>query len=553
MTKLILSLFVASLAFGQSCASIPLGFVLGNNGGRLGGFVPFPTSTYWHRDISGVAADPQSASYIDDIRQGGDRPLRSLYPSTQPNQPVEGFFYYVVDGDVQPRINVFYDEAYGIVHMTAGSPNVTWVSGGTFPDLGSFGSPANFIFSARATGQPYIISPTQTLVVASVTDSHNLILTSNFAGPTGDYSWGPLSIPGESDPGPMPIPIAPVVQGSLVPNVPVPQWNPAANGDGHVVVLDRKSCVLYELYAVQWDGHSLHAQVGAIFDMLGGDNQRPMLWTSGSVSGMPMFPGWLRTEEINGTVPINHPIGVSAFQYRGSGNFFKHHGFILPASHHQYGQSTWGDYWHYYTTAGETPFGSFMRLQPSFNVSSFCGIDTQCSIILNAMKKYGNIIFDGGLTVDIYSAASQAWNAATTAFLFTNFTVQSGTTNFELITTGNSIYCDPLYSQGPTGNTPSSPHSPICPTNTNDFPYSPATAPSITGLVATPTHTPAGAGVTLSWTTTDASSRLRWVTPEIGVVTTDSVVVHPQKTTTYTVRATNFKGETTQTVTVTVP
>jgi hypothetical protein len=345
----------------------------------------------------------------------------------------------------------------------------------------------------------------------------------------------------------MPIPIGPVIQGSLREGYPVPDYASVANNDGHVFVVDRDQCVLYELFNVTWDGHSMHAGTGAIFDLLGGDQQRPIQWTSTSVSGLPIFPGMLRTEEIRASSPvaINHPLSISAFQYP-SGSLFKHHSWILPASHHQYGPGSWGDWWHSLANGGPTteiPIGSLIRLKPGYNISGF---PPQSQIILQAMKDYGAIIIDGGNTIDLYSSGSFAWNTISTATLYTGFFVEAGTTNFEVITSGNDTYCDPLYSVTNAGRTPP------CPFNTSNFLPTPV-APTITTPVATPSHTAAGGAVTLTWTASGASSRLRWVTPQVGVVVADTAVVYPRQTTTYTARVCSFGGCVSDSVTVTVP
>jgi hypothetical protein len=311
----LLLLGAAASAQSSTCSSIPLGFNLAGNAGRLNGFVPFAPSSYWHRDVTSLPADPNSSAYVEDVRQTADRRFRSLYPATHPGV-TEGYFYHVVSGK-QRRIRVYYD-----------------LNG---------------------------------------------------------------AIPAESDPGPMPIPFSPRVQNSVSSDNPFPDYQSAAATDGHVIVLDRDNCVLYELFNAKWDGHALHAGTGVVFDMLAGDNQRPVMFTSGSVSGFPLFPGFLRDEELDGTAPINHPITVTLGVMAGSGNFYPKHSFIAPATHHQYG-SAFNPWWH----PSNIPLGSVLRLKPDFDVS---GYPPQGQRILNAMKKYGLIFVDGGNTIDFYSAA----------------------------------------------------------------------------------------------------------------------------------------------------
>ena len=115
---------------------------------------------------------------------------------------------------------------------------------------------------------------------------------------SGTYDGGPIGIPfttvgggqarvpvefgyaDESDPGPYPIP----------PDAPV-EGGPGADGDRHVLVIDRADCVLYELY----DAHPLNggarwrAGSGAVFD-LNSNALRPDGWTSPTPPGWPILP-----------------------------------------------------------------------------------------------------------------------------------------------------------------------------------------------------------------------------------------------------------------------
>ncbi len=454
--RLLLCFIFCGAAAAQTCASIPLGFSLGANGGRLNGFVPFPASAYWHRDVTKAAVDTNSSAYIEDVRQTADRRILSLYPASQNGggSTIDGYFYHVVAGN-QRRVNVYYDL--------------------------------------------------------------------------------PGAIPNESDPGPMPIPLSPVVQNSLTANNPFPNYTYAASTDGHVIVVDKDNCVLYELFDVLWDGHAVHAGVGTVFDLLAGDNQRPIMFTSGSVSGLPLFPGFLRDEELSGATAINHPITVTLGVMAGSGNFYPKHSWIAPAEHHQYGTG-FNPWWH----PSNIPIGSILRLKANFDVSGF---PAQGQRILNAMKQYGVIFVDGGNTMDLYSAAGWQWDPNTTGFMYDNFAITSS--DFEVITSGNPVYCDPEYATAGYngGNTP------LCPNSTSSIS---GAAPVISSFTASPANVSAGQAVTLSWIATGASTRLRFITPYVGPVVTSSVITTVNKTTTYTLMVQNQYGRATRTVTVNV-
>jgi hypothetical protein len=74
--------------------------------------------------------------------------------------------------------------------------------------------------------------------------------------------------------------------------------------------------------------------------------------------------------------------------------------------------------------------------------------------------------------------------------------------------------------------------------------------PAIASFTASPSAVSAGTNVTLSWSVTDAS--YFDVTPQVGAIRGNGVVVTPSQTTTYTLNATNEFGRSTSTVTVTV-
>src|SRR5438309_2095993 len=76
------------------------------------------------------------------------------------------------------------------------------------------------------------------------------------------------------------------------------------------LMLDRDSCVLYELYDASWNGGSPTAGSGAVFD-LRSDALRPAGWTSADAAGLPIFPGLVRLDEVDAGA-INHAIRVTA-------------------------------------------------------------------------------------------------------------------------------------------------------------------------------------------------------------------------------------------------
>src|SRR5206468_4706250 len=132
---------------------------------------------------------------------------------------------------------------------------------------------------------------------------------------------------------------------------------------------------------------------GSVYDMLAGDHQRPYFKTGGaSVSGMPLFAGAIRYDEI-AAGQINHALAFTALPTNRSVAF------TGMASHHQYRA---GDY------DPNTPaFGTKLRLRSDFDVSGFSP-DNQT--ILRALKKYGMVLTDGGNTVDFFGGTDKRWD-----------------------------------------------------------------------------------------------------------------------------------------------
>ena len=142
---------------------------------------------------------------------------------------------------------------------------------------------------------------------------------------SGEYDGGPIGIPyttvgaaqprvpvsfdyaDESDPGPYPIP----------PNAPI-EGGPGADGDRHVLVIDRDDCLLYELYDSHpvGGGTSWTAGSGAIFD-LNSNAVRPNGWTSADAAGLPILPGLARFDEVQAGV-IDHALRFTVSRSRNS-------------------------------------------------------------------------------------------------------------------------------------------------------------------------------------------------------------------------------------------
>ena len=183
--------------------------------------------------------------------------------------------------------------------------------------------------------------------------------------------------PGNSDPGPMPIPANALIEGYPRPG----------NGDRHVLVLDQGGCWLYELYYAHLDNGTWYAGSTAIWDMTINE-QRPYTWTSADAAGLPIFPGLVRYDEVAAGA-INHAVRFTVPVTQEA--------FTPPASH--WASST--------TDPNAPPMGMRMRLKAGFDISGFSPANR---VILTALKKYGMILADNGSAIYITGMPDSNWN-----------------------------------------------------------------------------------------------------------------------------------------------
>lgn len=212
---------------------------------------------------------------------------------------------------------------------------------------------------------------------------------------SGTWDGGPIGIPynvvaagqtmsalsflyaEESDPGPYPIPAAPLIEGG-----------PGADGDRHILIVDRDACRLYELYdAWPETDTSWTAGSGAIYD-LRANTLRPNGWTSADAAGLPILPGLVRFDEV-AAGSINHALRFTAARTRNT--------HLWPARHHA-------------SDLAGTQYpsmGQRFRLKTGVDISSF---SPQVQVIARAMQKYGLILADNGADWYISGAPDERWD-----------------------------------------------------------------------------------------------------------------------------------------------
>jgi hypothetical protein len=245
--------------------------------------------------------------------------------------------------------------------------------------------------------------------------------------------------PGESDPGPMPIPSNALIEGYPSPG----------NGDRHVLVLDKDGCWLYELYKSYLNKNgSWTVDSSAVWDMTIPE-QRPYTWTSADAAGLPVFAGLARYDEVAAGA-INHALRFTVPTTQRA--------FILPATH--WASTT--------TDPNAPPMGLRLRLKASFNTSGF---GPQSQVILAALKKYGMILADNGSAIYISGTPDSGWN--------------NNDLNQLKTITGSSFEVVQISQIYTPANVPTGP------------------SPTINSFTASPTTISKGQSVTLSWNATN--------------------------------------------------
>jgi len=212
---------------------------------------------------------------------------------------------------------------------------------------------------------------------------------------SGLFQGGPIGIPyvvvqgsqprvpvtfqyaSESDSGPYPIPANPPIEGG-----------PSSTGDRHILILDRDTCRLWEIFAAypNPDG-SWRAGSGAVFD-LRSHALRPPGWTSADAAGLPILPGLVRYDEV-AAGEIRHAFRFTAPQTRRE--------YVWPARH--FASSHTGEEY--------PPMGARFRLKASYDVAGF---SREAQVILRALKTYGMILADNGSSWFLTGAPDERWN-----------------------------------------------------------------------------------------------------------------------------------------------
>jgi hypothetical protein len=160
-----------------------------------------------------------------------------------------------------------------------------------------------------------------------------------------------------------------------------------AGSDRHIIVVERSTCRLYELFDAVKTSNGWHAGSGAIWN-LSSNALRPRGWTSADAAGLPILPGLVRYSEAAAGA-IRHALRFTAPETRSA--------YIYPARHYASDSND----------ASLPPMGLRVRLRASVDISGF---GPQARVLLTALKRYGMILADNGSPWYVTGAPDPRWN-----------------------------------------------------------------------------------------------------------------------------------------------
>jgi hypothetical protein len=151
----------------------------------------------------------------------------------------------------------------------------------------------------------------------------------------------------ESDPGPFPIPA----------NAPVQGVGATGYNDHHLVVVTQDPSSQtgfgkeYDFFQASQTSDGTWQGYGAVFDMNGGDLQRPFGWGAATAAGLPIFPGLVKYDEVQQAIA------------EGGANGYVHHALAFTLSPWFVGQGIFGAAEHTTDGTGAAGFGMHFRLR----------------------------------------------------------------------------------------------------------------------------------------------------------------------------------------------
>lgn len=159
-----------------------------------------------------------------------------------------------------------------------------------------------------------------------------------------------------------------------------------SGGDMHAIVVDRKTCRLYETWDTTVSNGRWRAGSGATWSLTS-SALRPDGDTSADAAGLPILPGLLRWSEVKAGV-VDHAIRFTSDLTAA--------GHVWPARHDASSRSS----------SSLPPMGARFRLDSSFSTA---GMSAATIAVVNAMKTYGLVLADNGSPWFFQGERSAQW------------------------------------------------------------------------------------------------------------------------------------------------
>jgi hypothetical protein len=157
--------------------------------------------------------------------------------------------------------------------------------------------------------------------------------------------------------------------------------------DRHAVIVQRRTCKLFETYGTVRSGGTWTAGSGAVWS-LSSNALRPLGWTSADAAGLPILPGLLRAGEVRRR-RVDHAIRFTTDVTDDT--------FLWPARH----------------AAGSVndpsypPMGARFRLRSAYRAPA--GTSRGTRAVLTAMRRYGLVLADNGSPWYFQGATDKRW------------------------------------------------------------------------------------------------------------------------------------------------
>jgi hypothetical protein len=162
-----------------------------------------------------------------------------------------------------------------------------------------------------------------------------------------------------------------------------------SGGDMHAVVVQKRTCRLYETWSTRESRGRWSAGSGAVWSLKSNALRRDT-WTSADAAGLPILPGLLRWPEVKAGA-VRHAIRFTTDVTS------RHH--LWPARHDAGSQDS----------LAYPPMGARFRLEAAYPLT---GYGVYARRVLTAMKHYGLVLADNGSPWFFQGARNPQWPPA---------------------------------------------------------------------------------------------------------------------------------------------